>query len=127
MRRGSRSLPPAAHEGALAKNDYCVRAGTAPGAADRSDGFLRTAAKQPRLHELSSRFRGLKPPRFPTVWEGVVNGIACQQLSLTVGIMLLNRLSAACGLAFETAGTACGTRSRGRRTLRSRLRRQCDH
>jgi uncharacterized protein YeaO (DUF488 family) len=43
----------------------------------------------------------MKPPRFPTVWEGVVNGIACQQLSLTVGIMLLNRLSAACGLSFE--------------------------
>jgi DNA-3-methyladenine glycosylase II len=30
-----------------------------------------------------------------------VNGIACQQLSLTVGILLLNRLSAAYGLAFE--------------------------
>jgi len=63
--------------------------------------FFELAAKHPRLHELVTRFRGMKPPRFPTVWEGVVNGIACQQLSLTVGIMLLNRLSAACGPAFK--------------------------
>jgi DNA-3-methyladenine glycosylase II len=66
--------------------------------------FYELASKQRRMHDLASRFRGLKPPRFPSVWEGVVNGIACQQLSLTVGIMLLNRLSAACGLRFETPG-----------------------
>lgn len=64
--------------------------------------FYELASKQPRSRELTSRFRGLKPPRFPTVWEGLVNGIACQQLSLTVGILLLNRLSAACGMGFET-------------------------
>jgi DNA-3-methyladenine glycosylase II len=68
--------------------------------------FYEFASKQPRLRELASRFRGLKPPRFPAVWEGIVNGIACQQLSLTVGILLLNRLSAACGLAFETSEQA---------------------
>lgn len=62
--------------------------------------FYELAGKQPRLHRLSTRFRGVKPPRFPTVWEGIVNGVACQQLSLTVGIILLNRLSSACGLAF---------------------------
>jgi hypothetical protein len=38
-----------------------------------------------RLHELASRYRGLKPPRFPTVWEGLVNGIACQQFSPDCG------------------------------------------
>jgi DNA-3-methyladenine glycosylase II len=65
--------------------------------------FYRFAAGEPRLHELAARFRGLKPPRFPTVFEAVVNGIACQQLSLTVGITLLNRLSAACGLGFSDA------------------------
>jgi DNA-3-methyladenine glycosylase II len=63
--------------------------------------FYKLAANQPRLHELSNRFRGLKPPRFPTLWEGIVNGIACQQFSLTVAIMLLNRLSAAYGLPFD--------------------------
>jgi DNA-3-methyladenine glycosylase II len=62
--------------------------------------FYRLAAEHRRLHELARRFRGLKPPRFPTVWEGLVNGIACQQFSLTVGILLLNRLAAVCGLPF---------------------------
>jgi DNA-3-methyladenine glycosylase II len=65
--------------------------------------FYRFAAGEPRLHELAARFRGLKPPRFPTVFEAVINGIACQQLSLAVGITLLNRLSAACGLRFPDA------------------------
>jgi len=65
--------------------------------------FYRFAAGEPRLHELAAQFRGLKPPRFPTVFEAVVNGIACQQLSLAVGITLLNRLSAACGLSFPDA------------------------
>ena len=46
--------------------------------------------------------RGLKPPRFPTVFEALVNGIACQQLSLVVGIHLLNRLTAAHGCPAST-------------------------
>ena len=62
--------------------------------------FYQLAAEHRRLPELASRYRGLKPPRFPTVWEGLVNGIACQQFSLTVGILLLNRLAALCGLPF---------------------------
>jgi len=60
--------------------------------------FYRLAAEHSRLHELATRFRGLKPPRFPTIWEGLVNGIACQQFSLHVGILLLNRLTALRGL-----------------------------
>jgi DNA-3-methyladenine glycosylase II len=64
--------------------------------------FYTLAAADARLGILAARFRGLKPPRFPTVWEGVVNGIACQQLSLNVGILLLNRLAAAYGPAVDT-------------------------
>ena len=90
------------HEGALAKTTIVFALERLLGMRVDLTAFYALAAKQPRLHELSSRFRGLKPPRFPTVWEGVVNAIACQQLSLTVGIMLLNRLSAAYGLTFET-------------------------
>ena len=63
-------------------------------------GFAKTV---PRLNALSQRFMGLKPPRFPSVFEGIVNGIACQQLSLHVGLTLLNRLSARAGLRFTTA------------------------
>jgi DNA-3-methyladenine glycosylase II len=64
---------------------------------DLSD-FYRMARADDRLAPLVDRFRGVKPPRFPTVFEAVVNGIACQQLSLTVGIILLGRLSRLCGL-----------------------------
>lgn len=60
--------------------------------------FYRMARRDARLAPLADRFRGLKPPRFPTVFEAVVNGIACQQLSLTVGITLLGRLARSCGL-----------------------------
>lgn len=59
--------------------------------------FYRLAERDPLLRTLAARFRGLKPPRFPTLFECVVNAIACQQLTLTVGIRLLNRLAKAHG------------------------------
>jgi DNA-3-methyladenine glycosylase II len=61
--------------------------------------FYRQAESDPLLRTLSDRFRGLKPPRFPTLFECLVNAIACQQLTLTVGIRLLNRLAEAHGTA----------------------------
>lgn len=64
--------------------------------------FYRLAKSDPRLNKLSMRFMGLKPPRFPSVFEGIANGIACQQLSLHVGLILLNRLTEKTGLPFET-------------------------
>lgn len=65
----------------------------------RSDlgGFYELAARDRRLHEMAERFRGMKPPRFPTFFEGVANAIACQQLTLSFGIQLLNRLVHAFG------------------------------
>jgi DNA-3-methyladenine glycosylase II len=54
-----------------------------------------------RLGPLARRFRGMKPPRFATVFESVINGIACQQVTLTVGIRLLNRLAANYGPALH--------------------------
>ena len=61
--------------------------------------FYRHAEGDPLLRTLAARFRGLKPPRFPTLFECLVNAIACQQLTLTVGIRLLNRLAEAYGTA----------------------------
>lgn len=61
--------------------------------------FMRLARKDPVLGPLALGLRGLKPPRFPTVFEALVNAIACQQLSLEVGIHLLNRLTTAYGPA----------------------------
>jgi DNA-3-methyladenine glycosylase II len=59
--------------------------------------FAAMALTDPLVGPLAERMRGLKPPRFPTVFEALVNGVACQQLSLTVGVHLLNRLTAAHG------------------------------
>jgi DNA-3-methyladenine glycosylase II len=61
--------------------------------------FAAMVATDPVVAPLAERMRGLKPPRFPTVFEALVNGVACQQLSLTVGIHLLNRLTAGHGRA----------------------------
>jgi DNA-3-methyladenine glycosylase II len=78
----------------------------ARGALDRLLGlsvdlspFAAMAAPDPLLGPLAARLRGLKPPRFPTVFEALVNGVACQQLSIAVGIHLLNRLAAEHGRA----------------------------
>ena len=60
--------------------------------------WYRIAEGHRRLRPLADRFRGVKPPRFPTVFEALVNGFACQQLSLVVGLELLNRLAAVCGV-----------------------------
>ncbi len=55
-------------------------------------GFYDLAARDKKLSVLAERFRGVRPPRFPTLFEGFANAIACQQLTLTFGIQLLNRL-----------------------------------
>lgn len=43
-----------------------------------------------------------RPPRFPTLFECLLNAVACQQLSLAAGLTLLNRLAQA---AAPLAGT----------------------
>jgi DNA-3-methyladenine glycosylase II len=65
--------------------------------------FAAMAAPDPLLGPLAARMRGLKPPRFATVFEALINGIACQQLSLAVGIELLNRLAVDRGRAVSDA------------------------
>ena len=64
--------------------------------------FYRLAARDANLGLLAERFRGLKPPRFPTLFEALANGIACQQMSLTLGILLLNRLAEQSGGAVRS-------------------------
>lgn len=60
--------------------------------------WYRLAEGDPRLRILAERFRGVKPPRFPSVFEALVNAFACQQLSLEVGLELLNRLATVCNV-----------------------------
>jgi DNA-3-methyladenine glycosylase II len=55
--------------------------------------FYELASEDPVIDQVVERFRGIRPPRFPTVFEALINSIACQQVSLDLGILLLNRLS----------------------------------
>jgi DNA-3-methyladenine glycosylase II len=64
-------------------------------------GFYTRAARDRLLNELAERYRGLKPPRFPTVFECLLNAVSCQQLSIAAGLTILSRLAA-------TAGTPIG-------------------
>lgn len=66
--------------------------------------FYGMAKGDPKIGKLVERFMGVKPPRFPTVFEAMINAIACQQLTVLVGIMLLNRLAGAKGLQPASAG-----------------------
>lgn len=66
--------------------------------------FYRFAGSQRRLGRLAARFRGMKPPRFPTVFEALVNAIACQQVTLSLGILLLNKLAARCAPSLDEGG-----------------------
>jgi DNA-3-methyladenine glycosylase II len=66
--------------------------------------FYHMADGDSLIGPLVARFRGLKPPRFPTVFESLLNAVACQQLSLEAGLSLLNRLAEAHGQAVSTDG-----------------------
>ena len=55
------------------------------------------------LQLLAESFIGVKPPRFPTIFEALLNSIACQQVTLDLGILLLNRLAENYGMKFECA------------------------
>lgn len=66
--------------------------------------FYQFASHYPKFHELALRFKGMKPPRFNSVFEALVNGIACQQFSLEAGLSMINRLSQRTSPQFERNG-----------------------
>jgi DNA-3-methyladenine glycosylase II len=68
--------------------------------------FYALATSNNLLRPLADQFMGFKPPRFPSLFEALLNSIACQQVSIDVGILLLNRLAATFGVAFDNGGEA---------------------
>ena len=63
--------------------------------------FYAFAKNNKKLSPLVLKFKGLKPPRFPSLFEALTNAIACQQFSLESGLSILNRLSQHYGLSFQ--------------------------
>jgi DNA-3-methyladenine glycosylase II len=61
-----------------------------------------TLASNNKVLDLSvKQFAGVRPPRFPSIFESLINSIACQQLTLDVGILMLNRFAERFGGIFE--------------------------
>ncbi len=67
-------------------------------------GFYRLALRDPKLKPLAFRFRGMKPPRYPMVFEALANAITCQQFTLTAGIRILASLVSSWGKPFPSSG-----------------------
>jgi DNA-3-methyladenine glycosylase II len=54
-------------------------------------GFYTAARKVTWLFPLVQRSRGVKPPRYPTLWEACVNAIVFQQVSIHAAGAILRR------------------------------------
>ena len=72
--------------------------------------FYRMASRDSKRRVLAEKYRGLKPVRFPTMFETLTNAISCQQFTIAAGLQLLNRLGRLGNLAHETeAGVVFGS------------------
>jgi len=69
-------------------------------------GFYTLASRDAVLAALAQRFCGMKPPRFATVFESVITAIASQQVTRTVGVLLLNRLPVSYGATIRQGDVA---------------------
>jgi len=66
--------------------------------------FYRAAKRIPWLAPLVKRMRGVKPPRYPTLWEACVNAIVFQQLSIRAASAIMHRLTVATGHCVQAGG-----------------------
>ncbi|MEO6923371.1 MAG: hypothetical protein ABI142_06050 [Bryocella sp.] len=67
-------------------------------------GFTRSASHIPWLTPLVTRMRGVKPPRYPTLWEACANAIVFQQVSLRAASAIMERLILTLAQPVEVAG-----------------------
>ena len=68
--------------------------------------FGRAAEGIPWLSPLAERMRGVRPPRYPTLWEACVNAIVFQQISLHAASAIMRRLILALGRSVDSEGVA---------------------
>ncbi len=66
--------------------------------------FYRIARDDKMLAPMADRMRGMKPVRFPTNFEAFANAVVCQQVSVSAGLHVLNRLTEAYGKAVSARG-----------------------
>jgi DNA-3-methyladenine glycosylase II len=66
--------------------------------------FYHAASGIQWLHPLVLRMRGVRPPRYPTLWEACVNGIVFQQVSLVAASTIMGRLTRGLGEPVDRGG-----------------------
>jgi DNA-3-methyladenine glycosylase II len=64
--------------------------------------FYRIAGSDKILAPLVKQFMGLKPPRFHSLFEALINAVACQQVSLDSAIQTLNRFCTRFGPRYDS-------------------------
>ena len=67
--------------------------------------FNSAAARISWLRPLARRIRGVKPPRYPTLWEACVNAIVFQQVSLQAASSILRKIIRALGAPLTYGGS----------------------
>lgn len=69
---------------------------------DREITYFNRAAKSIHwLRPLVAAMSGVKPPRYPTLWEACVNAVVFQQVSLVAASSILRRMISAMGVPVE--------------------------
>jgi DNA-3-methyladenine glycosylase II len=59
-------------------------------------GFYAAARGVPRLYPLVEQAAGVKPPRYPTLWEAICNAVVFQQVSIDAAMTIMRRFVAHC-------------------------------
>lgn len=73
---------------------------------DLSQWHARTK-RDPWLARLARLLRGVKPPRYPTLWEACAHAILFQQISIHAAAAIMRRAVEALGERLEAPGVAC--------------------
>jgi DNA-3-methyladenine glycosylase II len=72
--------------------DVATLAGRMLGAGVELTHFYEAVADFPWLARLAHAARGVKPPRYPSVWEALVNAVVFQQVSIHAAAAILRRV-----------------------------------
>jgi len=67
--------------------------------------FQALASQNERLSALASSLEGLRPPRYPSLFQALLNAVPCQQVTLVLGLRLLESLARKYGVGFDLAPT----------------------
>jgi DNA-3-methyladenine glycosylase II len=65
--------------------------------------WYRRVGAFPWLARLTEEFRGVKPPRYPTLWEALCHAIVFQQLSIVAASSIMLRFIQACSMPVRHA------------------------